>query len=189
MHVQAVAKRTTASLLVALALSACAAPKFKQPDVAVPQAFKESTALLTAADGTRWKPARAAEAQPRGQWWLAFNDTALTQLIEEATKNNANLAQAEARLKQARAIAGIAEADRVPQVGVNGGASRSQAASNAGTPPAPSTSYQAHLTASYEVDLFGRVASDVSAARSDAAATEATYRSVLLSLQADVAQT
>jgi multidrug efflux system outer membrane protein len=189
MHVQTVAKRTTASLLVALALSACAAPQFKQPDVAVPQAFKESTALLTAADGTRWKPAYAAEAQQRGQWWLAFNDTALTQLIEEATKNNANLAQAAARLKQARAIAGIAEADRMPQVGVNVAASRSQTESNAGTPPAPSSSYQAHLTASYEVDLFGRVASNVSAARSDAAATEATYRSVLLSLQADVAQT
>ena len=48
---------------------------------------------------------------------------------------------------------------------------------------------QANLTASYEVDLFGRVASSVSAARSDAAASEATCRSVLLSLQADVAQT
>jgi multidrug efflux system outer membrane protein len=44
------------------------------------------------------------------------------------------------------------------------------------------------MSASYEVDLFGRVSSGVAAARGDAAAVEATYRSVLLSLQADVAQ-
>ena len=49
--------------------------------------------------------------------------------------------------------------------------------------------YQVRLTASYEVDLFGRVGATVSAARNDAAASEATYKSVLLALQADVAQT
>jgi multidrug efflux system outer membrane protein len=58
-----------------------------------------------------------------------------------------------------------------------------------GTPVAPATSYKANLSASYEVDLFGRVSSNVAAARGDAGAVEATYRSVLLSLQADVAQT
>lgn len=187
-------KRTTASLLVAIALAACAAPEFKQPEMAVPTAYKESPELVTAADGTRWKPARAAEAQPRGEWWVAFNDPALTALINDATTNNANLAQAAARLKQARAIAGIAEADRIPQIGVGVGASRGRSSPTevgqpAGSAVAPVTSYQARLTASYEVDLFGRVSSNVSASRSDAAAVEATYRSVLLSLQADVAQT
>ena len=51
------------------------------------------------------------------------------------------------------------------------------------------TSYSARLSASYEVDLFGRVAAGVSAARGDAATSEANFRSVLLALQADVAQT
>lgn len=194
MNSHTIVKRTVVSLLVAVALSACAAPEFKQPAVDVPVAFKEMSGPATAADGTRWTLAKAAESQPRGEWWLAFHDQALTQLIDEATQNNANLAQAAARLKQARAIAGIAEADRIPQVGINVGAARTQASPLSlglpqGTPVKPTTSYQAHLTASYEVDLFGRVSSNVSAARSDAAATEATYRSVLLSLQADVAQT
>jgi multidrug efflux system outer membrane protein len=215
--------------LAALLLSACAAPAFKQPDIAVPAAFKEAPAgaahgapsiaqaagaragsaasataaattattaegVLTAADGSQWRPARAAEQQPRGEWWLAFNDPALNALIAEATRNNASLAGATARVKQARAIAGIAEADRVPQVGVNVGAQRAlssptQAGLPAGTPTSPHTSYTARLTASYEVDLFGRVSSNVAAARNDAATAEATYRSVLLALQADVAQT
>src|SRR5471030_1738729 len=190
-------RTTLTAMAAAVLLAACAAPEFKQPQIATPAAFKEDQtlpAVQTAADGTRWKQGVPAERQARGEWWLAFNDPALTELIGEATKANANLAVAAARVKQARAIAGIAEADRIPQVGVNVGAQRNRASALSlslpeGTPVAPGNVYQANLTASYEVDLFGRVSSNVSAARSDALAVEATYRSVLLSLQADVAQT
>jgi multidrug efflux system outer membrane protein len=181
------------ALLSGLLLSACSAPVFKQPAVTVPNAFKENQ-VQTAADGTRWKQAQPAEQQPRGEWWLAFNDPALTQLITEATQANQELAVAAARVRQARAIAGIAEADRIPQIGIGVGAQRARSSPlelglPQGTPVSPQTSYRASLTASYEVDLFGRVSSSVSAARGDAASAEASFRSVLLSLQADVAQT
>lgn len=186
-----------APLLAALLLTACATPEFKQPAVETPTAFREPqtpSKEVQGVDGTRWKPAQPAEAQPRGQWWLAFNDPALTALIDEASANNANLSVAAARVKQARAIAGIAAADRVPQIGVGVQAQRARPSAlesglPQGTPMQPVTSYNAQLTASYEVDLFGRVAAGVSAARSDAATSEANYRSVLLALQADVAQT
>lgn len=184
-----------APLLATLLLSACATPEFRQPAVETPTAFRESQAYVAeGADGARWKPAQPAEAQPRGQWWLAFEDPALTALVEEASANNANLSVAAARVRQARAIAGIAQADRVPQVGAGIGAQRARPSAldsglPQGTPIQPATSYTAQLTASYEVDLFGRVAAGVAAARGDAAASEANYRSVLLALQADVAQT
>jgi multidrug efflux system outer membrane protein len=187
-----------APLLAALLLTACATPDFKQPVIATPTAFRESQlpapAEVDGIEGSRWKPAQPAEQQPRGQWWLAFQDPALTALVEEASANNANLAVAAARVKQARAIAGIAAADRSPQIGVGIGAQRArpsalEAGLPQGTPTQAAASYTASLTASYEVDLFGRVAAGVSAARSDAAPSEANYRSVLLALQADVAQT
>ncbi|PRC90717.1 efflux transporter outer membrane subunit [Solimicrobium silvestre] len=183
-----------APLLAALLLTACAAPEFKQPQMDSPLSFKESSQPLTAADGTQWQLAHPAEIQQRGQWWLVFNDPALNQLIADATSANANLAVAAARVKQARAIAGIAEADRIPQVGLLAGGQRERASPLSlnlpqGTAVSPANIYQANLSASYEIDLFGRVASEVNAARADAAASEATYRSVLLSLQADVAQT
>ncbi|MGH8853121.1 MAG: efflux transporter outer membrane subunit, partial [Telluria sp.] len=190
--------RGVAPLLAALILSACATPAFKQPAIETPSAFRESQVPapteVVGIDGARWKPAQPAEQQPRGQWWLAFNDAALTALVVEASANNANLAVAASRVKQARAIAGIASADRMPQVGIGIGAQRARPAPfeanlPQGTPTQPQTSYTASLTASYEVDLFGRVAAGVSAARSDAATSEANYRSVLLALQADVAQT
>lgn len=191
-----------ASLLGALLLSACAAPGFRQPELSLPAAFKESQAapmassdaVFNAADGTSWKPAQPAESQPRGEWWRAFNDARLDSLIEQASAGNQNLSVAASRVRQARAIAGITQAERVPQVSAGAGAQRARLAplegnQAAGAPPAPVTSYRASLSASYEVDLFGRVSGSVAAARSDAAAVEATYRSVLLSLQADVAQT
>ena len=171
--------RLVAPLLAALLLVACsAAPELQAPAIDMPSAFRE------APDGTRWKVAQPAEAQERGQWWLAFKDPALTSLIEEAARANASLAGAAARVKQARALAGIASADRIPQLAAGLGAQR------AGADAVPAaTSYQARLTASYEVDLFGRVGANTSAAQADAAAAEATYKSVLLALQADVAQT
>jgi multidrug efflux system outer membrane protein len=168
-----------APLLAALLLVACGSvPELKQPPIDMPSAFKE------APDGTRWKLAQPAEAQARGQWWLAFNDPVLTGLIGEATRANASLAVAAARVKQARALAGLSEAERGLQLGASIGAQRSGADA-----VAPTNQYQARLTASYEVDLFGRVGAGVKVAHADAAALDATYKSVLLSLQADVAQT
>ena len=191
--------RGVAPLLAALLLTACAAPAFQQPQVAVPVAFKEAPAdeqeqVRLAADGSSWKPARSTEGQARGEWWLAFRDPVLNDLVLEAGRNNASLSVAAARVKQARAIAGIAQADRAPQVGLGAGAQRSrpsplEAGLPQGSSVAPQSTYTASLSASYELDLFGRVAANVEAARQDAGAAEASYRSVLLSLQADVAQT
>jgi len=189
--------RGVTPLLAALLLTACATPEFRQPYVETPNAFREpqaSTVPVEGADGARWQPAQPAEQQPRGQWWLAFNDPALTALVEEASANNANLTVAASRVRQARAIAGIAEADRIAQVGIGIGAQRarlspleSNLAPGAGTEVR--NSYSARLSASYEVDLFGRVAAGVAAARGDAATSESNFRSVLLALHADVAQT
>jgi outer membrane protein, multidrug efflux system len=197
MNLKTMIARGATPLLAALLLTACAAPEFHPPAVATPAAFRESQQaadrVVRAEDGSTWKQGRPAEAQPRGEWWRAFNDAPLDALEAEAARNNQSLAAAAASVRQARAIAGIAEADRVPQVGAGIGAQRLrlsplEANQAQGTAVAPANVYHAQLTASYEVDLFGRVGANVAAARGDAAAMEASYRSVLLSLQADVAQ-
>jgi multidrug efflux system outer membrane protein len=196
--IQTRAQGAGASLLLLL-LGACSAPQFRQPDVATPDAWKETAQptpaqTVTLADGTRWEAPRAAASQPDGAWWRVFGDPRLDALIAEATTANQSLAGAAARVRQARAIAGVAEADRIPQLGAGVGAQRVRSSPlelglPAGTPVAPASIYQARLTASYEADLFGRVSSNVAAARGDADASAAIYRAVLLSLQADVAQT
>ncbi len=58
---KAMIARGIAPLMAALLLSACAAPSFRQPEVAVPVAFREAPpAVQTAADGSRWHVARPA---------------------------------------------------------------------------------------------------------------------------------
>lgn len=186
-----------APLLAALVLAGCAtAPPPPDARVSVPEAYKEAAALQAsqASDTTRWKPAEPSEAQARGAWWEAFGDPALNLLEQQAEADNPGLAAAAARVKAARALLSTSQADRLPQLGVNASVARQKptAAERGLTPDrvfSPTNLWRAGLTASYEVDLFQRVAQSVQAAEADALASQASHRSVLLALQADVAQT
>lgn len=182
--------RAPATLIAALLLAACSAPAFHQPDAATPATWKEAPA----ADDAHWETAQLAPLQADGRWWRIFQDSELDDLMARANAGNQAAAQAVARVQEARAYAGIARADRTPQLGVSAGGERVRQSPlelqlPAGTPVAPSNVVQLNLTASYEVDLFARVSSQVAAANSDLGVSAATLRAVMLSLQADVAQT
>ena len=168
-------------VLLALLLSGCSlAPTLEQPPVETPSTFKE----LTPEERGRWKTAQPAEAQPRGEWWRAFGDAQLHALELEAAAANQDLKAAAARVAQARALVGVANAERSPRVDAGFGPSRIKPSGEPAT-----TVWRGLLTVSYEVDVFGRVADGVAAARSDFEALQAAFRSVQLALQADVAQT
>ncbi|MBV8156661.1 MAG: efflux transporter outer membrane subunit, partial [Dyella sp.] len=180
------------ALAAALVLAGCSlAPTYKVPESASASTFKEAEAA--AAEGAQWKTATPAEGQQRGEWWRVFGDADLDRLIESANAYNQDLAAAAARLKQARAFTGATEADLYPQLTAGFSPTRAQlSAASQGLPDGtripPQTVYQARLIANYELDLFGRVANSVNAARADEQGAEDLYRSVLLALQADTAQ-
>lgn len=180
--------RLPLSVIALSVLAACnTAPTAKLPSIDTPAQYKHAT------EGS-WKPAQPAEAQARGEWWRLFNDPVLDQLQQQAQAANPGLQMAVARVQAARASLGSAEASRLPQVGLTAGSSRQRQApaqqglpNNAAMPVG--TLHQAGFQASYELDLFSRVANSVSAAQADAQASQASYQSVLLALQADVART
>lgn len=184
-------RRATALGCATLMLAACSStPPLTLPDSGLPERYQATPDT----PGIAWKPAQPAEAQPRGQWWHIFNDPDLNRLVEQAGTDSLSLEAAKARLRQVRAQAQIADARRSPELAVDGGVQRSRASPlPLGLPAAtaihPSTYWQAALSASYEVDLFGAVSANADAAHADLGASEARYRSVLLSLQAEVAQT
>lgn len=166
------------AMMAALVLAGCSTTKPpEQVAVDTPAQYREAAAL----DGS-WKVAQPADAADRGAWWSVFGDAELSKLITDATQSSPTLVMALARVKEARATAGLADADRAFQLGAAFGPTRQ------GTASATSTQWQAQLGASYEVDLFGRLSDSSRAARLDAEGQEAAYRSVLLALQADVAQ-
>jgi NodT family efflux transporter outer membrane factor (OMF) lipoprotein len=61
-------------------------------------------------------------AWPAQDWWVSFGDAQLSALIEEALKTNPSLAEAEARAKQAQAVADSAYAARLPRADLEAGA-------------------------------------------------------------------
>jgi multidrug efflux system outer membrane protein len=170
-----------APLLAALLLAGCAtAPAFEPIAApAAPAAFKEL-------DG-RWAAIAPAEAQPRGEWWKAFGDPLLDELVARAERHNTGIQLAAARLAQARALARATDADRAPQLGLAAGASRQTTNPAFGT-TAPGNVFNAGVGASYEPDLFGRLAKASNAAALDAQSREALVQSTRLLVQSDVTQ-
>lgn len=169
---------TLTTLVAALVLAGCSTARPpEEVKVDLPNAYKEQATL----DGA-WKVAAPADDKDKGAWWTVYGNDELNKLIVAATESNPNLQMALARVKDARAVAGVVDADRGVQADVGVGPTRSGNAQGA------STTYRAPLSFSYEVDLFGRLSDASRAARLDAQGQEAAYRSVLLALQSDVAQ-
>ena len=152
---------TTASAL-ALLLAGCAVgPEYQTPDIELPESWPAHITL---------------EQQARDdwhRWWQRFEDPALNRLVERASEDNLELAIQLARIREARAQLGFADAERFPTVGYQAEANRKR------TPGAAlpidvqsvqelltSTNNQYSLAASleYEIDLWGRLANQRAAA-------------------------
>lgn len=180
------------ALAAALVLAGCAVgPDYQRPDVDAPATFKEASLSPEAAK--QWKMAQPADALARGRWWAIFNDPTLDALEEQAMSANQDLKVAAARVRQARALRRNSEAELFPSLDAGFGPTRQRASNDAQGLPAGAagsaqTLWRAQAGISYEVDLFGRIASDVDAATADAQQSEALFQSVRLALQADVAQ-
>ena len=181
------------ALLIAITLAGCTSlvPPLKAPEIETPSAFKNA-ADLPATERGQWKVAEPADKLPRGQWWRVFGDPQLDALVDEALRNNQNLAAIVARVKQARSLIDVNRADGQPQVNTGFGPSRSRLSPASQGLPAdatirPATLWRAPVTLSYEVDLFGRIGANTAAAGFDAEAAQAQLESLRLSLAADVA--
>lgn len=167
-------------LWLALCLaSACSSPPPIRQAPEMPLHYKEALP----ADPARITPPAVSD----GQWWQIFHDPVLNQLIGQANQSNPGAEAAAARVRQARAQAGMEAAARTPAIDARFGAQRGRA-SDRGIRQTGS-SWQGGLNASYEVDLFGQVSQRIDAASADALASAATHRAIMLALQADVAQT
>jgi multidrug efflux system outer membrane protein len=197
-------RAAVSGLLVALLAACSVEPTYKRPDVDTPVAFKEAPAASAATaasapsassaqDTGTWKQAQPADDAHRGEWWTIFGDPQLDALEQQAAAANQDLKAAAARVQQARAVTQAAKSDWFPKLDAGFGPTRERASAASQFLPdsaggTTGTIWRAQVGASYEADLFGRVSSNVNASRSDELQSEALFRSVQLSLQADVAQ-
>lgn len=170
-------------LCMVLALSGCAVgPDFVKPEAKIQENWSEKGDSRV-----------ATQTAVVSQWWSAFNDPALDQLIKLAYQQNLPLQITGLRILEARARLGISIGRQLPQQQeVFAGATREGISENG-----PNSSfrdrnywdYQAGFDAVWELDFWGKFRRDVQAAHASLIASEADYDDSLVSLTAEVART
>lgn len=118
-------------------------------------------------------------------WWRLYDDPALDRLVTASLAANADLRVAYANLDGARAALRLARAQRLPQTFVESAATVDNPATQPSTSNVPATDYDIAASASWEVDLFGRLRSNALAARADADAQAAVVDGLRVAVVAD----
>ena len=153
-------------------LSGCTVgPDYVAPKTAMPAGFAEKTtpsaspagSTIATASAAASSAAAAASPSSHDAWWDNFGDPLLDQLNDEALQSAPDLAEAEARVREARALRGIAGAAQYPEPDAGAGYNRTRGSANVpiGVPPGglgPGTNgnlWQAGFDASWEIDVFG----------------------------------
>ncbi len=176
------------SLLLLTVVGCAVGPRYKRPEMPVPQAWRESPAAGVPATGSSLE-----------RWWTTFHDPILDSLVTRALEGNLDLKIAAARIRGARAARRIAASAALPQVDVEGAYSRAKrsdavppfkSAPGGNSPfgPREQNAFEAGFDAGWEIDVFGGVRRDKEAALAQLQAAEEVRRDVLITLLADVAR-
>ena len=167
---------------LALALAACeVGPDFTRP--------KSPVASHWIAES----PQASAPMADTSHWWSVFNDPTLTDLVASAYRNNLSLQIAAARILQAQAQLYVAIGELFPQQQALGGQIQHERQAQStlllpGLNPNLDTS-QVGLSASWELDFWGKYRRGIEADRAAMLASVAAYDAALVSLTAGVANT
>jgi NodT family efflux transporter outer membrane factor (OMF) lipoprotein len=172
-----------AAATLALTLVACA-----DMGGIAPQARKLDTASLKA--GAAISGAMTGAAWPREQWWEALQDPQLNRLMASALADNPNLHAAQARVRLARALAGVTEATTLPRVDAAASAERELYSAHSMVPPPLAGNYAwkntATLSGSYDLDLWGRNRGALAAALGEVQLASAEAQMARLALESAI---
>src|SRR5438876_992429 len=166
--------RRSAAGILALALAACAVgPDYQRPEAAVSAAYKEAVG---------WKAAEPRDEASRGNWWEIFGDPKLSALIESIDMSNQNVLLAEARFRQAQALAAQSRAALFPTLDANASVTRSRSSTG------PSVDNRSvALNSFWEIDVWGRLRRALESSAASAQASAADLAAARLSAQAELA--
>ena len=121
-------------------------------------------------------------------WWKSFQDTRLDSLIALAVDRNYSVAMAINRIAAARANLWAERGNFFPSIGLNAGWTRQETSGNTSTlPQSTDHYYDAALSMSWEIDVFGSIRKRVKAQKENFAASKEEYAAVMVSLASEVA--
>jgi NodT family efflux transporter outer membrane factor (OMF) lipoprotein len=132
------------------------------------------------------------DAWPDDNWWHAYGDPQLDALMTEALAGSPSLRIAQARLRQAQAVATSASAARFPNTTVDAEATRQRYSANSIYPPPFAgnwyTDGRVALDFSYDLDFWGHNREVLESARANVRAAEADHAAARLALTVAVAR-
>jgi NodT family efflux transporter outer membrane factor (OMF) lipoprotein len=165
-------------------------PAYSAPNMTVDKseaAYKEAGPA-----DANWHPATPADGTLRGDWWTLFHNDELSLLEVKAGIQNDSLKSYAARYEQAQAQIGINRSQLFPQIGTQALAQgvRYSAGRPYFTAPGSNTGVadvQLPLTATWEIDLWGKIRRQVNIAKEETQAAAADRENAQLSVQAELA--
>jgi multidrug efflux system outer membrane protein len=125
---------------------------------------------------------------PPDDWWRTFQDPELDQLVEAVMANNLDIRKAVAVVLEVRAQFRETRADRWPTLSIEARASKTRQTTRAFSEPATTAtteSYSLFLPATFELDLWGRLARAEEALRAQLLAAEENRRVVAQTVVAE----
>jgi len=163
------------ALLLAAPLSACmVGPDYRRPEVEVPVAWRLG--------------ATEAGEISNIAWWDQFQDPVLSNLVRTALANNKDLEIATANVDQAFAQYGIVRSAQFPQLNASASAARERSSANTVLPGGRTFSdYGVNLSASFELDVWGKLRRATESARASLLASEQGKGTVVLTVVTTVA--
>lgn len=205
--------RAAAVLSIGAVLAGCqVGPNFKPPHEPVPDQYAESSAATQpATPQLPAAPKASTDATPSSFWWREFHDPELDKLVDSAKRGNLDLKTAYLRLAEARIQVLSARAQGLPNLNASASYTREQlglagilksqgipaASGPTASPEAesliaalekPVNLYQVGFDASWELDLFGKVRRAIEAANAQSEEAVESRNDLLVSLEAEVAQ-
>ncbi len=181
-----------ALILLAGLLPGCTVgPTYKRPDTPLPPSYAEPHAGAGLSD------------VDLASWWTAFGDPELGKLVSRAIAQNLDVANAAARIKEARAQERVAGAGTLPEVSANSSLTHERISEHAipvppsspgggngtgfGLPGSEFTTFRVGFDASWELDLFGKSRREIEAASARTGAAIWSRRDAEVSAAAEVA--
>jgi NodT family efflux transporter outer membrane factor (OMF) lipoprotein len=176
-----IAKMLQVCVLLVLLAGCAVGPDYVRPETDTAETWSESIDASLSTDPVEYGP-----------WWSVFEDPALEELVQIASKENLPLQIAAARILEARAVLGISRGLRFPQQQqLAGSAARvrlSENAPNVAIADQDFSSYAIGFDAAWELDVWGRLGRGVEAADADYGRALAGYDDTLVTVTAETAR-
>jgi NodT family efflux transporter outer membrane factor (OMF) lipoprotein len=178
-----------AAFILASLLTECAVgPEYSPAPAPVPTEFKELKG---------YKHATPRDDVDRGDWWTAYRDPRLAELLREVEISNQTVAASAAAYEEARAVVREAQAALFPVATASYNVTRTRTGSLAGTTGGSAvgtaigtrytTQYNVPISGSWDLDVWGKVRRQIEANTASAQASAADLDNAKLSAQAQLA--